>query len=85
LVQAFGRWPPLTGRTAPSIVPDRAVTKFAIHLGTIHLGSKNVDAVFYEFSTMEISRANGFDITAEISAISRQLNSMNLSYSGPSD
>jgi hypothetical protein len=61
----------LTGRVARSIVPDRAVhptvTKLAIHLGTIPLGgNQRAFGTFYEFSTMQIPRANGFNITTGI-------------------
>ena len=61
------------------------VTKLAIHLGTIRLGSQDVGGVFYEFSTAEIPRANGFNITTGLSTVSCQVNGMNLDYSGPTD
>jgi hypothetical protein len=60
------------------------VTKLAIHLETIPLsGSQRAVGIFYEFSTMEIPRANGFSITTGISTLSCQVNGMNLDYSGP--
>jgi len=58
------------------------VTKLSIHLMTIPLGAKNVAGVFYEYSTMEIPRANGFNITTGISTLACQVNGMNLDYSG---
>lgn len=61
------------------------VTKLAIHLGTVQLGTQNVGGIFYEFSTMEIPRSNGFNITTGISTVSCQVNGMNLDYSGPRD
>ena len=61
------------------------VTKLTIHLGTIHLGTQDVGGVFYEFSTVEIPRANGFNVTTGISTISCQVNGMNLDYSGPAE
>jgi hypothetical protein len=60
------------------------VTKLVIHLETIPLSSSQRAAgIFYEFSTMEIPRANGFSITTGISTLSCQVNGMNLDYSGP--
>jgi hypothetical protein len=59
------------------------VTKLAMHLGTIRLGTQDVSGIFYEFSTVEIPRSNGFSVTTGISTISCQVNGMNLDYSGP--
>jgi hypothetical protein len=60
------------------------VTKLAIHLETIPLsGSQRTLGIFYEFSTMEIPRANGFSVTTGIGTLSCQVNGMNLDYSGP--
>jgi hypothetical protein len=60
------------------------VTKLAIHLGTIPLrGTEKAFGIFYEFSTMEIPRANGFSLTTGISTLSCQVSGMNLDYSGP--
>jgi hypothetical protein len=60
------------------------VTKLAIHLGTIPLrGTEKAFGVFYEFSTVEIPRANGFSLTTGISTLSCQVSGMNLDYSGP--
>jgi len=60
------------------------VTKLVIHLGTIALGdTQKAVGIFYEFSTMEIPRANGFSITTGISTLSCQVQGMNLDYSGP--
>ena len=58
------------------------VTKLALHLGTIRLGTQDVGGVFYEFSTMEIPRANGFNITTGISTLACQVQGMTLDYSG---
>jgi len=61
------------------------VTTLAIHLGTIPLrGTERAFGIFYEFSTMEIPRANGFSLTTGISTLSCQVNGMNLDYWGPS-
>ena len=60
------------------------VTKLTMHLGTIPLrGDQRAFGIFYEFSTMQIPRANGFSITTGISTLSCQVNGMNLDYSGP--
>ena len=59
------------------------VTKLIIYLGTIPVGSNQDPAVFYEFSTREIPRANGFSISAGLSTLSCQVNGMTLDYSGP--
>ena len=60
------------------------VTKLTMHLGTIAVrGNQRAFGIFYEFSTMQISRANGFSITTGISTLSCQVNGMNLDYSGP--
>jgi hypothetical protein len=58
------------------------VTKLSIHLMTIPLGAKNVAGIFYEYATVEIPRANGFNITTGISKLACQVNGMNLDYSG---
>jgi hypothetical protein len=58
------------------------VTKLSIHLMTIPLGAKNVPGIFYEYSTVDIPRANGFNITTGISTLACQVNGMNLDYSG---
>jgi hypothetical protein len=54
-----------------------------MYLGTIPLGrAQHAAGVFYEFSTAEIPRANGFSISAGLSALSCQINGMKLDYSG---
>jgi hypothetical protein len=53
-------------------------------LGTIPLrGTEKAFGIFYEFSTTEIPRANGFSLTTGISTLSCQVSGMNLDYSGP--
>ena len=59
------------------------VTKLSIRLMTISLGGKNVAGIFYEYSTVEVPRANGFNITTGLSTVACQVNGMNLDYSGP--
>jgi hypothetical protein len=58
------------------------VTKLAIHLLTIRLGTEDVAGIFYEYSTVQIPRANGFSITTGISRLSCQVSGMDLNYSG---
>jgi hypothetical protein len=61
-----------------------SVTKLAMHLGTIPLrGTDRAFGLFYEFSTLQIPRANGFSLTTGISTLSCQVSGMNLDYSGP--
>ena len=61
-----------------------SVTKLTMHLGTIPLrGDQRAFGIFYEFSTRDIPRANGFSVTTGISTLSCQVNGMNLDYSGP--
>ena len=60
------------------------VTKLAIYLGTIPVGSnQNVPALVYDFSTREILRGNGFSISTGLSTLSCQVNGLTLDYSGP--
>jgi hypothetical protein len=60
-----------------------SVTKLSMRLMSIPLaGRNNVAGIFYEYSTMEIPRANGFSITTGISTLSCQVNGMTLDYSG---
>ena len=59
-----------------------SVTKLSIQLMTIPLGTENVAGIFYEYSTVEVPRANGFNITTGISRLACQVNGMNLDYAG---
>jgi hypothetical protein len=62
------------------------VTKLGIYLGAIPLNSTGRAAgVFYEFSTAQIPRGNGFAITTGISTLSCQVQGMNLDFSGSRD
>ena len=63
-----------------------SVTKLSMYLGSIPLnGTDHAAGVFYEFSTMQIVRANGFALTTGISTLSCQVQGMNLDYSGARD
>jgi hypothetical protein len=60
------------------------VTSLTLQLGTIPLsGNQRAFGIFYEFSTAQIPRANGFSLTTGISTLSCQVNGMDLDYSGP--
>jgi hypothetical protein len=59
------------------------VTKLVINLGTISVGSNQALALFYDFSTRETPRANGFSISTGLGTLSCQVNGMSLDYSGP--
>ena len=62
------------------------VTKLSMRLGSIPSGkTERAAGIFYEFSTMQIPRGNGFVITTGISTLACQVQGMNLDYSGPSD
>jgi hypothetical protein len=60
------------------------VTKLTIYLGRMHIGADQTSlALFYEFSTVEFPRGNGFVINTGLSALSCQINGMTVDYSGP--
>jgi hypothetical protein len=59
------------------------VKELTIYLGTISVGANQQSAIFYEFSTPQFSRANGFSISAGLSVLACQVNGMVLDYSGP--
>jgi hypothetical protein len=61
------------------------VTKLDIYLGTIPVGDQRTPAIFYNFSTYEIPRGNGFTLNTGLGTISCQVNGMSLDYSGPPD
>ena len=62
------------------------MTKLSLYLGAIPVGrTEHTTGVFYEFSTMQIPRANGFSLTTGISTLSCQVNGMNLDYAGPTN
>jgi hypothetical protein len=61
-----------------------SVTKLTIYLGTIAVGkTENAPALFYDFSTRNFPRSNGFSISTGINTLSCQVNGMVLDYSGP--
>jgi hypothetical protein len=61
------------------------VDKLTIYLGTIPLGrAEHAGALFYDFSSQDFPRGNGFEITTGIGgSLSCQVRGMTLDYSGP--
>jgi hypothetical protein len=60
------------------------VTKLSIYLGTVPVGSnQKSSAIFYDFSTREVPRGNGFSVSTGISTLSCQVSGLSLDYSGP--
>jgi hypothetical protein len=59
------------------------VTKLAIHLRRLRMGNENAQAIFYEYSTMEVPSGSGFSINTGIGALSCQVTGMTLDYFGP--
>ena len=61
------------------------VTKLSIYLGSIPIGKiENSAGVFYEFTTTQLPRGNGFAVTTGISTLACQVQGMNLDSSGSS-
>jgi hypothetical protein len=59
------------------------VTKLSMRWGSIPTGkTERAAGIFYEFSTMQIPRGNGFVVTTGISTLACQVQGMNLDYSG---
>ena len=59
------------------------VTKLDIYLGSVPIGTQRSPAIFYNFSTYEVPRGNGFSINTGLGTLSCQVNGMSLDYSGP--
>ena len=61
------------------------VTNLSMRWGSIPAGkTERAAGIFYEFSTMQIPRGNGFVVTTGISTLACQVQGMNLDYSGSS-
>lgn len=70
--------------TCPGSGGASSVTKLTLQLGSIPIsGNQRAFGVFYNFSTLQVARANGFSLTTGISTLSCQVNGMELDYSGP--
>jgi hypothetical protein len=60
------------------------VTKLTIYMGRMRIGSdQNPIALFYEYSTRDIPRGNGFTIDTGLGTLACQISGMKLDYSGP--
>jgi hypothetical protein len=59
------------------------VKQLTIYLGTIPVGANQQSGIFYEFSSPDFSRANGFSISVGLGVLACQVNGMVLDYSGP--
>lgn len=69
--------------TCPGSGGASNVIKLTLQLGSIPLGGdQRAFGVFYQFSTAQVPRANGFSLTTGISTLSCQVNGMDLDYSG---
>jgi hypothetical protein len=70
--------------TCPGTGGGAHTTKLTIYLGKLRIGDdENAFALFYEFSTVEFPRGNGFAISTGLNTLSCQVNGMNLDYYGP--
>lgn len=70
--------------TCPGSGGASNVIKLTLQLGSIPLGGdQRAFGVFYQFSTAQVPRANGFSLTTGVSTLSCQVNGMDLDYSGP--
>ena len=62
------------------------VTQLSMRWGSVPTGrTERAAGIFYEFSTVQIPRGNGFVVTTGISTLACQVQGMNLDYSGPTD
>jgi hypothetical protein len=60
------------------------VIKLAVSLGAMPIGTDEQNStLFYEFSTREGRRGNGFSVNAGLSTLQCQVNGMTVDYSGP--
>src|ERR1700722_16943908 len=63
-----------TGRacsfSCPGVGGANSVTNLNIYLGTAPIGDQSTPALFYDFATREIPRANGFSVGAGVNTLS---------------
>jgi len=68
----------------PGVGGASHVSKLTIYMGSVRIdGEKTSSAYFYEFSTRDIRRGNGFSVNSGLNSLSCQVNGMVLDYSGP--
>ena len=70
--------------SCPGQIRAIEATKLTIYLGSISVGNvKETPALFYQYSSRAIRRAQGFTISAGLGNLSCQIIGMTLDYSGP--
>jgi hypothetical protein len=81
---ATGETTTATGRaTTPGTMAATHVTKLTIHLRRLRIDNEQAQAIFYDYSTMEVPSGSGFAINTGLGALSCQVNGMTLDYFGP--
>jgi hypothetical protein len=78
---------PTTGRAMAMTGGTMAathVTKLTIHLRRLQIDKEQAQAIFYNYSTVEVPSGSGFAINTGLGALSCQVNGMTLDYFGPS-
>jgi len=72
--------------SCPGTGRAKQVTKLTIVMGRMRIGNSddyNPIALFYEYSTKDIPRGNGFSINSGLGRLACQVSGMRLDYSGP--
>jgi hypothetical protein len=59
------------------------VTKLTIQLRRLRIDKEQAQAIFYNYSTVEVPSGSGFAINTGLGALSCQVNGMTLDYFGP--
>ena len=83
---ATGQATTATGRvmgTTGGTMAATHVTKLTIQLRRLLLGNEQAQAMFYNYSTMEVPSGSGFAINSGLGTLSCQVNGMTLDYFGP--
>ena len=78
LARSYGRLVTTGGGMAAS-----HVTKLTIHLRRLLIDNNPAQAIFYDYSTKEVSSGSGFAINTGLGTLSCQVNGMTLDYFGP--
>jgi hypothetical protein len=70
--------------SCPGVGGASHVLKLTIYMGSVRInGDKASSAYFYEFSTRDVRRGNGFSVNSGLNSLACQVNGMVLDYSGP--
>ena len=59
------------------------VTKLTIHLRRLRIDNQRTQAMFYDYSTIEVPSGSGFALNTGLGTLSCQVNGMTLDYFGP--